>query len=854
MSKAKYLLAFIALAGISCTERGPAGTVDSGAQDNGVISDIDPTKDGQIPPGDGPVPPPFDGPVPPPPDGPVPPPDGPQPPPDGPVPPPPDGPVPPPPDGPVPPPPDGPVPPPDGPVTPDQAVPVPDAKPVTNDTCANAESISFSGSKVTVTGTTAGKNNEYGTGVNCGSYTSVMAAGQAYYKVNLVGGQSYRLTLASDYHYARLYVFTGCGVQKVNTDCGSQGKTGAVSGNIYKGQTGSLQFTAPYSGTFYLAVDGTRPNYSGKFSLTVEKYSLPGNTTCAKAQPLTFVNNVATVSGSNATAQNEFGTGINCNAGYYTYPGPQVYYRVAMATGHTYRITLTDNFYASMYVFRTTCTVSAINADCGSGGKTGAVRSSVSGSNNTITFKPTVSGNYTIAIDSRYTNSYGKGNFTLKVEDWKAPANTKCASATQLNWSGGKAHVKGTTTGAANEFGNQIRCGLNGYYALDGPQAYYKLTLTKGKTYEFKLKPSFTSRFYVFGGSCSASAINGNCGSGGKTGVLSGYIYANATGTQLFTAPVSGTYHVAVDSTSSSYHGSFELWVEETLKPGNGKCTGPQKITLVGGKATVSGTTQGISNEFGNQIRCGASSSYYAFDGPQAYYWLTLTAGKTYKVSLSPTFTASLYIFGNTCNAAAINAACGSGGKTGLVNRTVTANNTETSFFKPSTSGIYRITVDSTSPSYAGKFSLSVSEYVKPTYYSCKNALSIVVPTTVLGDTTNMTNEFGTQINCNSYGSIMRGPQQYFKTTLTAGKTYTFTFTPQYYYSRLYIFGSSCTPSSINADCGSNGKMGDVTGNLSKGATGTLKFKPSKTGTYHFAVDSIYTSSYGYGPYKLVIK
>ena len=739
---------------------------------------------------------------------------------------------------------------------PDQGQPKPDQQvPVTNAMCQGATAIAFSGAKVTVSGSTSGNANEYGTGINCGDYTSVMASSQTYYKVNLVGGTAYRFGLASKYYSARLYVFTGCGISKINTDCSSSGKTGDVSSSISTNQTGYVYFTPPYTGTFYLAVDGNNPNYTGAFSLTVEKYTVPTNTTCAKAQVLKLVNNAVTVTGSTSTAQNEFGQSIKCGEAYAFY-GKQVYYTIQLSQGKTYRISLSPSFYANYYVFRSACNANSINADCGSGGKFGLVSGYVYPNQTGVsTFTPAASGWYTIAVDSRYTSMTYEGTFTLQVEDWVAPGNTSCAKAKALTFTGGNAYTKGSTSGSPNEYGSAILCGQSSaYYAMAGPQAYYSLQLAAGKTYQFKYKPSFTSKIYLFQ-TCGAANINAACGSSGKTGFISGYAYNGYTATQVFTPQATGTFIVAVDSTSSSLQGSFELWVEEIIPPTNGKCATPQKLTLVNGKASVTGSTIGLANEFSSQIQCGQGNTYYAFDGNQAYYWVSLTAGKSYKITLNPAFYAGFYVFGNSCTAATINSDCGSNGKTGLYQGYVQANTSSSMTFTPTTGGIYRVAVDTRYETYSGTFTLSVEEFVPPKNGTCAGAAAMTVPSTVSGDTTGLSNEFGTQINCGSVYTIMMGPQAYYKLTLTAGKSYTFSFSPSYYYARMYIFDGTCSGAAINSDCGSGGQTGDVGGYGSPGQTSTITFTPSKTGTYHVALDSTnVTGSYGYGSFTLSVK
>ena len=856
MSKLKYFLVFVVVFSVGCTERVPEttdggvapeqGTKDKGTKDKGPPwkdQTVPPVPDQYVPPvPDKALPPWQDMYVPPIPDQYVPPV------PDQWVPPTPDKSIPPWKDMYVPPKPDQYVPPvPDQSVPkPDQSVPKPDQfVPTGNGLCKNAKTINFTGAKLSFSDTTAGKSNEYGTSINCGNYSTVMAGNQAYYKVNLVGGQTYMFNLTSQFYYAHLYIFTGCGASKVNSDCGSGGKSGAVSNYVYKGGTGTLMFKAPFSGTFYLGVDGRYPQYSGPFTLTMQKYTSTGNSTCAKAQQLTLTNKTVSVSGTTSAASNEFGTGINCNA-YTTYPGKQVYYKLNMVSGHTYKINLKPSFYyAAMYVFRSgKCSTSGINSDCGSGGKTGAVNYSISTTTGaTIEFKPTTSGSYTIAVDSR-SSSYA-GSFVLKIDDYTPPTNSTCKGAKLISLSGGKGSVKGNTSGIPNEFGTQIRCGMSSYYALDGSQLYYRAILTKGKQYKISLAANFYYAYFYVATSCTASGINKDCASQGKTGLISGAI-SNTTGTMLFTPPSSGSYQIAVDSinTSASYSGEFTLSVEEYILPTNGKCSKPQALKLVSGKATVNGSTTGMTNEFGNQIRCGYNS-YYAMDGPQAYYWLNLTAGQPYKISLTPKFSASLYVFGNTCTAGTINSNCGSGGKTGIVDIQVNPNATESIFYTPTTGGIHRFAVDSRAPTYHGAFTLAVEQWKKPSNSSCASAQAVKVPATITSDTTGATNEFGTSINCGNYLTIMRSTQLYYKVSLTAGKSYTFKMASKYHMASFYIFGGTCSASAINSDCGSGGKSGAVSGNIYSGQTGTVTFKPGKTGTYVVAVDGTYPTYFG---------
>jgi hypothetical protein len=826
MSRLLWPLAMLALFATSCTTRNP--TRDQSVQkDSFVQQDTGPLFDHGLPPEQG-LPPDYG--TPPPPDQWVPPVDK------------------------------GTPPPPDQWVPPvDRGTPPPPDLGISNALCKGAKRLVWSGSRAQVTATTSGMANEYGTGINCGNLTMTVPGSQVYYSIDLTGGKNYRFRLKPAFYSARMYIFTGCGISTINKDCGSNGTTGDISEAVSSPNTGTVFFTPPKTGTYLVAVDSNTPSQSGAFTLTVDAYTKPSNNTCSKAK-LLKLGSTGTVTevGSTVGLQNEFGGQINCGYSGYSYyglPAPQLYYQIAMTAGRTYRISLTPNSgYLMFYVFGTTCTASAINSDCGSGGTSGAVYTSTitSGRTGSMNFKPSKTGYYTIAVDGRYNSAYYQGDFTLEVEDYTPPANGKCATAQSLSLSSGKVTVNGSTSGIANEFGSQITCGLASYYAQDGSQVYYKLSLTAGKVYKFELRPTFYAYMYIFGSTCTATAINNDCGSGGKTGAITAsYVSSGSAGSIIFKPSATGTYTVAVDSFNSGsyYEGKFQLNIEETLAANNGKCNSASSLTFVSGKAVVTGDTTGIPNEFGSGVRCGS----YTMSGSQLYYWANLAKGTTYKFTLTPSFYAQLYVFGNTCTASTISSNCSSGGSTGFYNYCYTSACTAT--YTPTVGGIHRIAVDSSYASYAGSFKLEVETFTPPKNGKCAGAQTLTFDSSgkavVNGDTTGVPNEFGTQINCGTTIPTI-GNQQYYRIRLTKGTTYSITLEPQVNYLGFIVFTDTCTPSTINSDCGSGGKTGLISAAAYPSRPATSSFTPPTTAYYKIAVDTTYTQYFG--PYKLTIK
>ena len=574
------------------------------------------------------------------------------------------------------------------------------------------------------------------------------------------------------------------------------------------------------------------------------------NSLCAGATPLIWTGkkNII-VNGTTSTAANEYGTSINCGNYNTVFPGNQRYYKVQLAAGMTYRFTFAPKYsYARMYIFQS-CGIGNINAACGSSGKTGAVSDSISsGQSGFVVFKPATSGAWIVALDSTHPNY--KGSYTLTIDEYTAPTNDTCAKAQKMTLVNGEASVSGNTAGAQNEFGKSVNCGYPSYN-FPAPQLYYKFTAKAGHTYAVKVTPSFYAAVYAFrSNQCTAAGINTDCASAGTSGFNHHYVSTYGQTFQLNPA-AAGDYTVAVDSRYAQYAGTFTIEVTEYTPKTNATCAKATQLTLTGGKVAVNGDTFNMANEYGQSILCGQTHASYAFDGPQQYYKLAMTKGKTYKLSVTPGYSyGRFYVFGATCGAAAINTDCGSGGKTGLWSYASSANQPSHITFSPDVTGTYHVAVDSTSTSYRGLYKLEIQEIQPPDNGTCAKAQAVSLTpgatTVVLGDNSKLPNEFGTQIFCNNYSTIYKGNQAYFKFTLTAGTAYTFALKPKYQNSRFYIFDGSCQPYDINLACGSSGKTGLVSSNSYSYNTVTSKFTPTKTGTYHLAVDSTYIGTAGF--------
>ncbi len=425
--------------------------------------------------------------------------------------------------------------------------------------------------------------------------------------------------------------------------------------------------------------------------------------------------------------------------------------------------------------------------------------------------------------------------------DMSVPTSDRCAGALTLTLTAGKATVSGTTAKASNEYGNAIRCGEQS--ALAGPQRYYKVPMTKGRTYRVELTPQFAAMFYLFT-DCSKNIINTDCTSGGATGFYSGAAAAGATTSATFTAPATGSFRLAVDSAGATASGAFSLTVTELTAPTHGTCLAPKALTLVAGKVSFKGTTLGSKNENSKLVGCGLGVD---FDGPQVYYSATLQAGTWYRFTLAPEFPASLYVFNKagTCKAANIDADCG--GISGTVLPLVSKGTTGATAFRPLSTGTYIVAVDALDPKSWGDFGLTIESFTPPGNMTCSKATALTLAggkASVKGTTATLLNDLGAHVTCG--GPPLVAPQAYYTVTLDQ-KAYQLALEAPF--AAVVAVGSSCL--TMAADCGSSGLSGTFLKVVPK-VTGTTLFTPLKAGTYTIAVDG--TTQGAKGAFELWIQ
>lgn len=563
-----------------------------------------------------------------------------------------------------------------------------------SDRCWGAAPIALVDGKASLTGSTEGASNEYGSGIRCGE-TSALVGPQRYFRLQLVQGMSYRVELKPTFA-AALYLISSCGQSTINVDCGSGGATGALS-LVPAGEVRSIHFAPPATGEYRLVVDSAAESARGSFQLGVEGFPQPANARCTEPTPLALQNGKVTVQGTTLGAVNENPGQIRCGLGV-ALDGPQVYYSVNLVIGAWFKLRLEPSFPATLYVANNAAGCKGPNLEVDCGGLTGTVLPGVpAGGVGEAVFSPYSTASYLIGVDS--ANPKAGGTFSLGIESVAPPAGMICALAIDLPLVGGTASVQGSTAGLQNDLGAHQSC--SGQVSPQvGPQLYYKVAL-KQTAYELILKPSFAARLLV-GQSCPTLPVD--CASGGLTGVTLA-VPAGTTGTKLFSAPAVGGYVIGVDSAALGEAGSFSLELREKVPPTNGSCAAPKTIALTQSPALEAANTGPLANDLAG-VTCGSPLGPFA--GPQAYHQLTLKAGKSYTIELEPeaSFDPALYAFpaATPCMGSTVSAAC-----QGLVSDTVGVGIKETLTLSPTVDTDYILVVDSWSPSEVGAFSLTVS-------------------------------------------------------------------------------------------------------------------------------------------------
>jgi hypothetical protein len=367
---------------------------------------------------------------------------------------------------------------------------------------------------------------------------------------------------------------------------------------------------------------------------------------------------------------------------------------------------------------------------------------------------------------------------------------------------------------------------------------FYSLDVTAGNAYRVELDggTGFDEVLYLFD---SCTDVAGTCGAG--MGADESTSWSEEV---VYTAPTDGTILIGVDGAAAGEEGAFELTVTEFSAPANNDCTSAEPLTISGGTVTVSGSTMASSDTINLPI---TSCTGDDTEGGDVFYTVGLTAGQDYKVTVAPEsgYDPAVYVVTDCANP---NTSC-------IVGKDdATSGSDEIVTFKPTTSGPHIIVVDSnfarTDAMGQGTFELTIDEVVLPGNNTCghASAMSFVGGVaTVTGDTSNATNEVQLlSTSCTGWES--KGPDMFYRISLTGGQTYTVTLTPDSSFDSMVYAFTDCADPEGTCEAGDDA-LGSSTADI-------ITLSPAVDTTYYIGVDSFYspTSDLATGGFTLEVQ
>lgn len=156
-------------------------------------------------------------------------------------------------------------------------------------------------------------------------------------------------------------------------------------------------------------------------------------------------------------------------------------------------------------------------------------------------------------------HSCAEGNrCCLAVEE-----NNQCVNAQLIALPEGTITLEGDTSAATDEHPELTCDSPNVAFSFDQGQLYYRFHATAGRTYQFRLSPSFYGFLYVFpvAAGCSFDAIEAACSSNGAVGMVSPIVNPGQHGYSSFSPAASEDVVLAVDGDTAP--GMFLLTIDE---------------------------------------------------------------------------------------------------------------------------------------------------------------------------------------------------------------------------------------------------------------------------------------------------
>ncbi|MGI5864824.1 MAG: hypothetical protein ACOX6T_22630 [Myxococcales bacterium] len=502
-----------------------------------------------------------------------------------------------------------------------------------NDTCAQAQPLTFYGDTAVALGTTL--QSSATTEGTCGG----RQARDKVYSFNLTSPRSVTVT-ATSYAYSgglSVYIRKSCDSTSPLDEVACSRNPAWSWSNDEKTATASASYLAP--GTYYVWIDGMPAGFgpvaeAGSYRLEVvlgTPQPPPANDVCAGAQALQFTNNAATVNGSTLLALNDaYGA---CGGRL----APDVVYSFTLTSARAVEARVTSRTYGYSPVLRlaSSCEPTGEDVVCRSSPNSGG-----SGAFATFNYTYLAPGTYYLWIDGNDTT---RGDFRLEVT-LNAPiapaANDTCDGAEPLSFVGATAIAEGSLYGARPSGSGSCGGDL-------GNDVVYTFTTASARSLDVDLVITGSGgtgfETYRYGtiylrSSCDDRASELACSQG----------QFNPSSFFVPTLPA-GTYYLWVDN-SVATHIDYRLEVrlgDAHGSPANDSCqSGAHLLAIADYQAeesacTVYGTTYEAARD---HTTCSASATF-----PEVVFAFTAEYSMSHSIKLVSSTDMALWVSEGTC-------------------------------------------------------------------------------------------------------------------------------------------------------------------------------------------------------------
>lgn len=521
---------------------------------------------------------------------------------------------------------------------------------VDNDGCSAPQALTFSNELATATGDTTWATNGNVVGDQSPSCSdSARGTGRdVVFSYTLASAKDVTLTVTPTGMSPTLEPVISVRGGASCGDAASTSERGCVS--LLTTSPATLSLVNQPAGTYFVWLDSARDT-SGPFQLEVQlspPTPPPANDSCAAPQALSFVNGVASFSGSTLQAANDNYAGDvspTCSPSAKQ-NGRDVVYAFTLAQAQDVAIDVTPSsgstLIPAVYVRRNTCTSQLLSDEVVCDAAIGGVHQQLT---------RLAAGTYFLFIDSSGSTRGGfTGSVTL-TPPTPAPANDSCnGQALVFSGSPATATANGSTVAASNSnapVDNAPACGTDFFPRRYGRDLVYSYTLSAGQDVDITVTPANGSQhvpvIYVRApGQCMSFSAGFELACVAQTSVQPLRVYLpNQT---------AGTYFLFVDSNALGT-GDFSLSVTlrpPTTPPGNDGCGAPLAVPL--GATGVQGDTTAATDSYSSLSYATACRRLF-LDGRDLVYAYTASATGTVTATVTPeaTFNPALLLLQPTC-------------------------------------------------------------------------------------------------------------------------------------------------------------------------------------------------------------